>query len=509
MDPSSDSPLVDWFLMQNKSAESLSADILALGSNWVRICVEKGGCSQAWFAQVNDEHVVNWIASWPLRINPGIFSKQVVKEATHYGKPYTFQDHTELISGGLFPLFHNKNIIGLLGLQSDRTDFFNSTSLAWIQALVDAISLSILQIKNQVSEIQSKYSISRILQSDWSLQHALPTVLEILTNSTKADAAILLKFDSQTRQFELLSHYGFDTRALAKVHLYMQHGLARRVVNEGCSILGESLQIPLLDTRPINHLSQEGFSSHSAFPLTNRGKVLGILEFFWRDSSGSESLNLDFIQIVGESIAFALERDSVYQNLKRRNDELNSTYTATIEGLSRALELRDIETEGHTRRVSALAVQLAKRMGIPGDQHEVIQQGALLHDIGKLGIPDAILLKPGSLNEREWKIMQQHPIYAYNILAPIISLQQALEIPLYHHERWDGSGYPYGLKREQIPLSARLFTVVDVYDALTSDRPYRAAWPRSQTLEYLHEQVDIQFDSKVVEKFLELIISLT
>ena len=209
--------------------------------------------------------------------------------------------------------------------------------------------------------------------------------------------------------------------------------------------------------------------------------------------------------MVGDAVTFALEHTTIVESLKRRNDELTSTYTATIEGLSRALELRDLETDGHTRRVSVLTVRLAEHMQIPADQRASIQQGALLHDIGKLGIPDAILLKPGSLTPRVWKVMQQHPLYAYNILAPIISLRQALDIPLYHHERWNGSGYPYGLANEQIPLSARLFAVVDVYDALTSDRPYRSAWTRTQALEYLQEQAGQQFDPGVVIHFLEMI----
>jgi HD-GYP domain-containing protein (c-di-GMP phosphodiesterase class II) len=176
-----------------------------------------------------------------------------------------------------------------------------------------------------------------------------------------------------------------------------------------------------------------------------------------------------------------------------------------IEGLSRALELRDIETEGHTRRVSVLMTRFGKHMQIPSNQWDAIKQGALLHDIGKLGIPDAILLKPGSLTQRERQVMQQHAIYGYNILAPIISLRQTLDITLYHHERWDGSGYPYGLAGEQIPLVARLFAVVDVFDALTSDRPYRSAWSHMQTIEYLREQSGHLFDPQVVQLFLEIV----
>jgi HD-GYP domain-containing protein (c-di-GMP phosphodiesterase class II) len=143
-------------------------------------------------------------------------------------------------------------------------------------------------------------------------------------------------------------------------------------------------------------------------------------------------------------------------------------------------------------------------MQIPAAQWDAIKQGALLHDIGKLGIPDAILLKPGSLTQREREVMQQHALYGYHILAPIISLRQTLDIALYHHERWNGSGYPYGLQGEQIPLVARLFAVADVFDALTSDRPYRPAWTHTQAVEYLRDQAGHLFDPQVVELFLEI-----
>jgi HD-GYP domain-containing protein (c-di-GMP phosphodiesterase class II) len=208
---------------------------------------------------------------------------------------------------------------------------------------------------------------------------------------------------------------------------------------------------------------------------------------------------------MAEHIAFTMERSHIVRDLRHRNKELASTYNAMIEGLSRALELRDLETEGHTRRVSILMMQFVEHMQIPPDQWDAIRQGALLHDIGKLGIPDAILLKPGSLTQQERQVMQQHAVYGYNVLAPIINLRQTLDIALYHHERWDGSGYPYGLKGEQIPLVARLFAVVDVFDALTSDRPYRSAWSHSQAIEYLKDQAGKQFDPRVVELFLEII----
>jgi HD-GYP domain-containing protein (c-di-GMP phosphodiesterase class II) len=207
---------------------------------------------------------------------------------------------------------------------------------------------------------------------------------------------------------------------------------------------------------------------------------------------------------VAEQIAFAMERTYILGDYRKNNTELATRYNAMIEGLSRALELRDLETEGHTRRVSLLTMRLVDHMHIPADQWDAIRQGALLHDIGKIGIPDAILLKPGSLTAREKEVMRQHVIYGYNILVPIINAQHTLDMTLYHHEHWEGNGYPYGLRGEQIPLVARLFAIVDVFDALSSDRPYRPAWSRSKVLEYLKEQTGRQFDPMVVRFFLEI-----
>ncbi len=180
-------------------------------------------------------------------------------------------------------------------------------------------------------------------------------------------------------------------------------------------------------------------------------------------------------------------------------------YDETIEGWSHALDLRDKETEGHTQRVTEMALHLARAMGVTDVELVQVRRGALLHDIGKMGIPDPILLKPGPLTDEEWVIMRKHPVYAYELLAPITYLKPALDVPYCHHERWDGSGYPRGLKGEQIPLVARIFAVVDVWDALTFDRPYRPAWPKEKVRRYIMEQTCKHFDPRVVEAFMELI----
>lgn len=189
-------------------------------------------------------------------------------------------------------------------------------------------------------------------------------------------------------------------------------------------------------------------------------------------------------------------------NLQDAHSKLLQAYEATIEGWSHAMDLRDRETEGHSERVTELTVEMAKAMNMDEDELTQIRRGALLHDMGKLGIPDHILHKPGSLTDEEWDVMKKHPQHAYNMLFPVEYLRPALDIPHCHHEKWDGTGYPRGLRGEEIPIAARIFAVADVWDALTSDRPYRSAWTKEKALEYIREQSGKHFDPKIAEMFI-------
>lgn len=198
-------------------------------------------------------------------------------------------------------------------------------------------------------------------------------------------------------------------------------------------------------------------------------------------------------------------RERAMTDLEATNRALTNAYDSTLEGWVRALDLRDRETEGHTKRVTKLTVELARRMGVPEEDLVHVRRGALLHDIGKIGIPDAVLKKPGPLDEDEWKLMRQHPVWAREMISAVDFLQPALDIPYCHHERWDGEGYPRGLAGESIPLSARVFAVVDVWDALRSDRPYSEAWDEDRVLAHLREQAGGQFDPAVVEAFLGML----
>ncbi len=491
---------------QTSSVLRVSVNLLKFGERITRICVEKGGAKQASFAFFGENQPMQWIATWPENFDPVSYPPSVLGEVIQYKMTKIFRAGNE--SGGVFPLIHQGELLGLLGLKSAKATYFQPGLVAWIQAYVDMATTDLAHEKGRADAIETAHKINRLLHSTRKLQDALPSALDLLTGMTEADAATVLRFNPASRRLDLLAARGLESRTQAKIYLYPDDGLAGQSAESRQTVKIEDLQTLQPAIWQADYLSKEGFRGYLAFPLICNDNLQGVIELLWRRPKNAVPLMLDDISRSAEVIAYSLERTLILEDLQRRNDELTSTCNATIEGLSRALELRDLETEGHTRRVSELALRLAAKMDVPAEQHEILQQGALLHDIGKLGIPDAILLKPGSLTPQEWKVMQQHPLYAYSILAPIVSLRESLDIPLYHHERWDGSGYPYGLVGEQIPLSAQLFAVVDVYDALTSDRPYRPAWPRSQAIEYLREQAGIQFSPVVVKHFLELLEDL-
>ncbi len=269
-------------------------------------------------------------------------------------------------------------------------------------------------------------------------------------------------------------------------------------------------------------VSEEGFVSYSVAPLIVKGQVKGLLEVFHRSPliigrgefapSGyplmDTTLTSDwtrFFETLAGQTAIAVDNATLFEDLQRTNAELSLAYERTLEGWSQALDLRDEETQGHSLRVTEMTMRLARKLGLPEADMVHIRRGSLLHDIGKMGVPDAVLLKPGPLTDDEWKIMRQHPVYAYLLLSPIAFLRPALDIPYSHHEKWDGSGYPQRLRGEQIPLAARIFAVIDVWDALSSNRPYRQAMPKEAVHSYLREQSGKHFDPHIVEAFLEMV----
>jgi len=361
------------------------------------------------------------------------------------------------------------------------------------------------KIRQQVKRLNSLHTIDIAISSSFDLHTTLNIVLEQTASKLGIDVCAILLFNPLTQMLEHAASHGFYSNAIQHTSLRVGDGFAGRVVLERRTIhisdlmeTGGSLSASL-------QMANEQFTDYYGTPLIVKGEIKGVMEIYNRSPIHPDSDWLAFLDTLATQTAIAIDNARLFDGLQRSNFELILAYDATIEGWSRALDLRDKETEGHAQRVTNLTVKLARQMGIPDTDIVHIRRGALLHDIGKMGIPDKILHKPDKLSEEEWEIMHQHTLHASNMLSPITYLKPALDIPLYHHEKWDGSGYPYQLHGEQIPLPARIFAIVDVWDALTSERPYRKAWSKEQAVEYIQEQSAIHFDPHIVIEFLKLI----
>jgi putative nucleotidyltransferase with HDIG domain len=322
------------------------------------------------------------------------------------------------------------------------------------------------------------------------------------------DAAAVLLLNPHLQTLDYAAARGFRTKVIERTHLRLGEGQAGLAALERRPVWIPNLAQFDGEFSRSRALAPEGFVAYYTLPLIAKGEVKGVLDIFHRAAFNPTPEWLDFLQTLAGQAAIAIDNTAMFNSLQRSNIELSLAYDATIEGWSRALDLRDKETEGHTQRVATLTERLARRMGLGEVELMHLRRGALLHDIGKMGIPDRILLKPGPLTDDEWIIMRQHPAFAYELLMPIAYLRPALDIPYCHHEKWDGTGYPRALKGDEIPLSARIFAVADVWDALNSNRPYRPAWPAARVVEYIQSQSGRHFDPQVVAAFVELVDDL-
>jgi putative nucleotidyltransferase with HDIG domain len=262
----------------------------------------------------------------------------------------------------------------------------------------------------------------------------------------------------------------------------------------------------------IDHSTLIGKTIQEAFPALAQTEIPAIYKRVAKEGTDYKANEINYSEN-NISGSFEFQAVQISQNRMttffREITDLAKAYDETLVGWSRAMDFRDKETENHTQRVTDLTLQLAQAIGIKMVDLVHVRWGALLHDMGKLAVPDSILFKPDKLTDAEWVIMRKHPEFAYEMLSPVSFLLPALDIPYCHHEKWDGTGYPRGLKGEEIPLAARLFAVVDVWDALSSDRPYRKAWPQEKVLDYIKEQSNTHFDPKIVELFLSLMSKKT
>jgi PAS domain S-box-containing protein/putative nucleotidyltransferase with HDIG domain len=384
---------------------------------------------------------------------------------------------------------------------------FLTEELNWVNTLAEMLRTYLsrrqaeLNSRRQLERMSALHAIDTAILSSTDLPATLDIVVEQVLSRLHADAVAVHQLNVHMGHLAYAAGSGFQTAAYRDTSQRVGEPLAGTVALTQQRLHIADLAASAEATPRLAQLLAEGFVTYTGVPLLAKGQVMGVLEVFQRTAVPLEAEWLDFLQLLAGQVAVAMDNLELFQELKRSNLGLAVAYDVTLEGWSKALDLRDKETEGHSLRVTNLTLRLAEAMGLPDEDLAAIRQGALLHDVGKLGIPDSILLKPGKLTEPEWDIMRQHPVYAYEWLAPIAYLRRALDIPYCHHEKWDGSGYPRGLTGQAIPLAARLFAIVDVYDALTSDRPYRAAWDHARVRQYLLDESGRHFDPQVVEAF--------
>jgi PAS domain S-box-containing protein/putative nucleotidyltransferase with HDIG domain len=410
----------------------------------------------------------------------------------------------------IIPITAENHVIGTLGL--GRASAFENSDIVILTAILDiggsALHRAELfeQTQQRLRRLRSLREIDTAIASSFDLGLTLEVVVTQAINELRADAScVLLLNEEQVLKFG--AGKGFKTNLAKTADIKIGQGLAGRVAKERTFIEAPVIADALPPAELKTMVTEEGFVSYYAAPLIAKGKVIGVLETYQRSPVNRNEEWKDFLNTLAGQAAIAIDNATLFEDLQRSNQDLRKAYDRTIEGWAHALSLRDMETVDHSRRVTEMTVKLARALGMSDDQLVQVRRGALLHDIGKMSIADHILRKTGPLDETEWEQMRKHPDYARQMLAPIEFLHPAMAIPIGHHEKWDGTGYPQGLKGKQIPLEARIFAIVDVWDALTSDRPYRQAWPEEKVRQYLLEQSGKHFDPKVVEAFFQYILT--
>ena len=404
-------------------------------------------------------------------------------------QPYTGEDQQTLLT------LANQTAVGVRNAQ-----LFYSVQKELVQRRETEKRLQL-----QLKRLSALQNISIAITTNIDLQIPLFLLLEQVTDELGVDAADVLLYDEGNKELFFVAGRGFTTDALKYTRLDLGQGLAGKAA--------ETLEIVRIDNlfdedtslKQSPHLANEGFYAYFGVPLIAKSKLQGVLELFHRSPMEPDQEWMDFLDTLTAETAIAVDNAQLFKDLEKSNLDLALAYETTLEGWAKTLELRDRETEGHSQRVLDLTVKIAQKLGVKQEEMIHIKRGSLLHDIGKMGVPDSILLKDGPLDKEEWDIMKKHPEFAYQMLSTIPFLENALEIPHCHHEKWDGTGYPQELKGDEIPLSARIFAIVDVWDALRSDRPYRKAWTDRKALDHIQSESGKHFDPMVVNVFLDSI----
>ncbi len=407
--------------------------------------------------------------------------------------PYTFRarrpDNSEAV------------MIGTMAFQRDSSG--NFTRVIGTALDITRQKQAEQMIQQQVEELELLRAIDHAIISTNDVKSCVEMLVQPIQQFFCADLIEVLLYDSVCENIHYTAGGGYLSKGVFPSFPVTQGTPWLAISSRQPVYLKNIPQNPTLCN--LTFYKQEKIVSCYSVPLMTPDHVQGVIQVFFRQETELEESKVEFLSTVSGQLAIAVEKALLWGTLQHTLRNLKQSYETSLETLVHALDLRDNETEHHTRRVTELSIATALALGVPPEQVDNIRRGALLHDVGKIGIPDTILHKDGPLTDDEWIIMRQHPEKAYNLLKKIELFNDALDIPYCHHERWDGSGYPQGLKGETIPLAARIFAVADVWDALTSDRPYRKRWTEAQAREHISTNAGILFDAQVVEIFLSLV----
>ena len=357
----------------------------------------------------------------------------------------------------------------------------------------------------QYEFLQTLFSIDQSITARDHIAKTFSYILKQTNLHLGASASSVLLFNKSTQRLEYAEGKGFKSMEIQRTSIPIGVGVSGIPALERKATTIHNLQNSETKYARRGMAITEDFDWCHVEPLIVKDKINGVLEVFFKKDTKPDDNWYSSIQTIAQQTAIAIDNSTLFSDLEKSNQELLSSYESTLEGWSRALELRDTETENHSHRVTEMTVQLCDLCGMSKEELINVRRGALLHDIGKMGIPDSILFKKEKLIDSDWAAIRKHPQYAYDLIYPIKYLRPALDIPYCHHEKWDGSGYPRGLKGEEIPLAARVFAVVDVWDALLSDRPYREGWPKEKVIEEIKRLSGSHFDPEPVKLFLNVV----
>jgi len=408
------------------------------------------------------------------------------------------------------PIVVEDRVIGIIQVLNYQSGFFSEADLALLTRVTNVVAIGLKKTylfqesQSLVNKLSSLQRMEQAVLENLSIGTTLDALMDDLVKELNVDAADILYYHPKLKTLKFITQTGFKQNILQHTDLEIGEGLA------GLACESQKM-VKVLDLDHTEHniirsleFSTEKFTSYFSVPLLAKSRLVGVLEIFQREKFEPDQEWMDLLEMIGGLAALAIDHQNLYKDLTRSRANISSAFDAIIEGWAQALELRGIEARGHWRRVEELSLRLAERVGLKGTDLTDLRRGALLHDIGKMGIPDEILLKGGKLTKEERKVIGRHPLDAFELLKTVESLQSAIDIPLYHHERWDGKGYPYGIAGEEIPLPARIFAIVDVWDALQTDRPYRKAFTMDEALLHMRKQSGKHFDPAILKIFLDI-----